>query len=754
MEQQSLNFTVDAKLLQELGERLVGKPAIALAELVKNAYDADAKFTEIVFDPDKDLKSKDYEKGEIIVRDDGHGMTFDEFRNFWMRIGTTHKSEKQKSPYFQRQMTGSKGVGRLSVQFLAHRLELKTVPQRKNESLPWIWAYVDWDDAVNAGDLTSATVVYEIRNDPPPFEYGTELRLEGLKQTWETDDLKSLAREIWWLQPPFRKEIRSLPSAEQFEIRFIGNEVAFEEFRQQIDAVLRIQMARILGTYHAGVTKVAIEFWQRGTKYETFRHEFTLSDIALSEYKDKVYSTKSNLNDAEFEIRIYKAEGKQPFGVSVDELREYLERFAGVHVYDGPFHLPYYGTPQNDWLGIESDHAHRKFISSLLPESLQEIFKNTERLRYLPTQRRIIGSVRINTTKEKNLQIQITRDRLIYSQAHEDLKNIVRYTMDLYAYHAARKAYDEKSQGGKIEKPSEVIRRIEDVLAKYKHDIPQHVYRPLENNLMQVTKSIETAVDAEKDVNLTNLSLLAPLATAGISALAIQHELRKQFGRLEDVIENLTSIHTSNRQLDSRIAQLAEDLQEWLERARTTNMLFDYMTGDTIKERQRYRARTVVENILAQMTFMSRGVDVDVKDLDASLYLPEASFAEWGAIMQNVFSNAFNAMLGSERRVLSISSSSNQKRHILLIQDTGKGVDLKRAEKLFEPFEREMEYEPERIRLGYGGTGLGLTIVRLLSNRIGCFARFVKPEDGFATAFALEWQEKVAQRPERATSRP
>lgn len=40
------NFTVDAALLRELGERLVGKPHIALAELVKNSYDADA--TEVV----------------------------------------------------------------------------------------------------------------------------------------------------------------------------------------------------------------------------------------------------------------------------------------------------------------------------------------------------------------------------------------------------------------------------------------------------------------------------------------------------------------------------------------------------------------------------------------------------------------------------------------------------------------------------------------------------------------------------------
>jgi signal transduction histidine kinase len=752
MQQQSLNFTVDARLLQELGERLVGKPHIALAELVKNAYDADATFVEIAFAPGKNLGGKQKGKGEIIVKDDGHGMTFDDFHNFWMRIGTTHKSEKQKSPYFQRQMTGSKGVGRLSVQFLAHRLEIKTVPKRQSGAVSWIWAYVDWDDAVNAGELTSATVVYEIRNDAPPFEQGTELRLDGLKQTWENDDLKDLAKEIWWLQPPFRKEFRSLSPSEQFQIRFVGNEDAFNEFQIQLDAVLNIQMARIVGVYDEGRTKIAIEFWQRGTKHETFKHEYTLSDVALPEYGGKTYDPDTNLHHAEFEIRIYKAEGKQSFGINVDELRDYLERFAGVHVYDGPFRLPYYGQAENDWLRIEYDHSQRALVSRLLPLAIQNTFKETERLRYLPTIRRMIGAVRMNTSEEKKLKIAITRDRLIESRAHEDLRVVVRYALDLYAYHAARRAFEGRSKTGKTEKPGDIIRKVEDVLSEYKHEIPPNIYRPLEKSLRQATKSIETVVETEKDTTLAKLSLLAPLATAGISALAIQHELRKQFGRLDSIIEDLKRIRTGDRREDERIERLVEDLQEWLGRARTTNMLFDYMTGDTIKERQRYRASSIVENVLKQMAFMSRGVSLEMSGLDSNLYLPEASFAEWGAILQNVFSNAFNAMLGVERRMLSISSRSVQKHHILLIQDTGKGVNLKKAERLFEPFEREMENDPERVRMGYGGTGLGLTIVKLLSDRIGCTARFVKPEEGFATAFALEWQEKIARRPERNVS--
>ncbi len=351
----SINFSVDAQLLKELGERLVGKPSTAVAELVKNAYDADATIAEIVFNPDRQVGARPEETGEIIVRDDGHGMTFDDFRAFWMRVGTTHKSDKRVSPNFERQMTGSKGVGRLSVQFLAHRLELTTVSNISNE--PWIWAYVDWDEAVQSGDLTKATVIYDVRTDPPPFAHGTELRLEWLKQTWDEKALRDLAREIWWLQSPFRKDLVSLPPAERFEIRFLGAEAAFREFREQVNAVLKIQMARVVGSYIDGRTKIAIEFWERGSRVETYQYEYCLDDIADPDYRGGRYFPDEKLKKARFEIRIYKAEGKQSFGISVDELRQYLERFSGVHVYDGPFRLPYYGSFENDWLKIEADHS-------------------------------------------------------------------------------------------------------------------------------------------------------------------------------------------------------------------------------------------------------------------------------------------------------------------------------------------------------------------------------------------------------------
>ena len=116
-ELQVIHFTVDSELLRELGERLVGRQYIALAELVKNSFDADATRVEIRIQDDS-----------IKVSDNGHGMTEEDFASRWMRVGSTHKIHEMTSPLLKRRLTGSKGVGRLAVQFLASELELTSVP--------------------------------------------------------------------------------------------------------------------------------------------------------------------------------------------------------------------------------------------------------------------------------------------------------------------------------------------------------------------------------------------------------------------------------------------------------------------------------------------------------------------------------------------------------------------------------------------------------------------------------------------------
>src|ERR1700724_1441479 len=99
-------FTVDTKLFRELGELLVGRESVALAELVKNAYDADAKEVRVYGE------NLDTPNGFIQITDDGIGMDEDDFEQGFLRIaGRMRTGERRRSIRFKRRYTGAKGLG-------------------------------------------------------------------------------------------------------------------------------------------------------------------------------------------------------------------------------------------------------------------------------------------------------------------------------------------------------------------------------------------------------------------------------------------------------------------------------------------------------------------------------------------------------------------------------------------------------------------------------------------------------------------
>jgi signal transduction histidine kinase len=716
-----LNFTIDSALLKELGERLVGRPHIALAELVKNGYDADARTVTIRLLPDQD---------RIEIQDDGHGMDFEEFRDFWMRIGTTHKDQKRASRDFKRPMTGSKGVGRLSVQFLASELRLHTVVKKSGGT--WLEAHLNWSEAVKAGDLTSAKVQYKRNPSNPPFEQGTLLILRGLKQRWTANNaIQSLAQELWWLQPPFRLIRERGEIDTSFHIEFESSEREFEKtFNKQMRAILNIWTARIVGKNENGHVNLAVQFDDGGPPQS---YEYEVKNLPHNSGK---YDPDYNLRNGGFEIRIFKLTHRQPQGIKVDDARKYFETHGGVHVYDGGFRLPYYGNPKNDWLGLEIAHSHRVFLSELLPKNFQANYAHTQRLRYLPTLERIFGVVNVNTSREPGLDIMITRDRLADGKAFADLSQMVRYALDLYAMEAARRAYEEDQKNSKA--LPQKFEQVEEVLEYYQPQIPEPVYKEIRKTVEEATKA---AASSESRVQ-EEMGLLGALATAGISAVAYQHELGKQFGTIQEIINRIEGIRTDDQQLEQSLESMARDLSRWVERARATNALFDYLAdAENTKIRQRFQALSVFKDIERQTRFFARGIEVDISGIDSELRLPEATLAEWGAIFQNVFTNAFTAMLDSEERLLQVNSRVQGRNREILVQDTGYGVDLRTADRLFQPFERASKISSARRALGYGGTGLGLTIVRLLADRIGCRVGFIEPEEGFSTTFSLSWRE-------------
>ena len=708
---ETMTFIVDSKLLRELGERLVGRQHIALGELIKNSYDADATTVEIEFGEGNG--------GTITVKDDGCGMTLKEFKDYWMRIGSAHKESWMHSQRFKRPLTGRKGIGRLAVQMLAEDLELITTSKKRKRQQLRI--SLCWADARDAGELTRAKVDYEIRDGD--FEPGTTVRLINLNHGWSQGDFRELALELWRLVPPFR----GFKSAEgPFEIDFKSyDEKAIEGFKGRMKAFLRNYEARVYGKNRNGSVRATLEY--HAEKPKTF--DYTLDDIPTLKALDE----KPQLIDGEFEIRIYRLRGRQRFGLLVDDVREYMHKHSGVHIYDSGFHMPYYGDPFNDWLGILSEHSRRLGGSALLPKGA----RTTDGLTFMPSLARVMGVVRIDTGIEPDLHMAITRDRLVETNSYVALREMIRYALHWYAMETKRRKRRKDHRKKEIEFEDSSVRfeKIGEVLEYYKPRIPHKVFEPL-------SEKIQDAVKSEDEAKRSRLSLMGAFATAGVSSLAYQHEIEKQLGSIEDVADEIGKMAKRSRSLRPELERMRGDLKAWSKRARSLNALFSHFqdTG-SFEVRERFKAKTVVEDVHDQVESLMRDCDVETDGLSEDLLLPRASMAEWISIFQNVMINAYNAMADSVAKTIEIMDRKVGDELEILIQDTGCGVDLEESEELFKPFMRKVEIPPEKMALGYGGTGIGLTIVRMISNRIGCKVSFAKPTEGYNTAFSLTWRE-------------
>lgn len=731
-ESEFFEFSVDAALLKELGERLVGKPHIALAELVKNAYDADATKVRITFEADA-----------IEIADNGDGMSRAEFKKFWMRVGTTHKQDSPVTPLYKRKVSGSKGVGRLSVQFLGNSLSLWSVSRISTSTA--FRAEVDWRKAQRSASLVkSGANVYRSYTSgilPDGFTHGTRLRIEGLNQSWGAEDLRDLARELWFLRPP-KPLGKDIDQKDTFDIELDG--AAEEErtaFDSQLDKVFQSWIAEIRGSVEGGRDKRSAAV------------TVTFSD---GQTDTKSYPLPCNaLDQASFHIRVYKLSGRQSGGISVGEARDYFRRFGGVHVYDQGFRLPFYGGEGEDWLRLEYDHSHRLMVSKLVPEEL----KGKGDLRDLPTNGRIFGIVRVSTSHERlaapetarekgaYLNVQVTRDRFIDNESMGDLRELVRWGLDYYAYLASAKKYRATTAGD-----AEPIRATEPVFAEIRQRLvdlraevsPQAAVR-LQRISSQVEELFHLELRREQRFHRERV-LLGALATAGMGAIALEHELGKELTALRAAIDSLSTAQGIPGL--AKIKKALESLTSRITDAR--KLLSPLMEPENRDHVAAMKVKPLVDGIVNDLRPLLRSMKVDTSDIDSELRLPAATRAAWTAILQNVIVNAINATIDTSSKQIKILTliepSGNQA--FLRVEDTGVGVDLNDANELFEPFERRLELSPDRKRLGLGGVGLGLTIVRMVAQSVQCDVRFVEPSDGMSTAFELSWKvEDASTRP-------
>jgi Histidine kinase-, DNA gyrase B-, and HSP90-like ATPase len=191
-------LSADPHLLTLLGDELIGNDRLAVFELVKNAYDADATKVTVelrLLGP----------RPMIRVLDNGSGMTEEVLTKSWMRLATGHKRDARvPSKIFGRMPLGEKGVGRLAVQKLGGKARLVT----RAAGSPEYVVEIVWKELIgSSSDLAGLVLSLQQADQPEVFPndgHGTLIEITDLNRAdWERRDLRTLRKLLTSLKSPF-----------------------------------------------------------------------------------------------------------------------------------------------------------------------------------------------------------------------------------------------------------------------------------------------------------------------------------------------------------------------------------------------------------------------------------------------------------------------------------------------------------------------------------------------------------------------
>lgn len=160
-----LILTFAGNVVKHLGVQMyAGRPVPAIAELISNAWDADANEVDITL-PLNEAWNTGNPDHCIKVEDTGNGMTWDMVRDAYLDVGRDRREEEKtdRSPG-GRLLQGRKGVGKLAGFGIADVLEIQTVHKANDPSIKekaLIWFKLDLADLSKIKHKPApATIIY------------------------------------------------------------------------------------------------------------------------------------------------------------------------------------------------------------------------------------------------------------------------------------------------------------------------------------------------------------------------------------------------------------------------------------------------------------------------------------------------------------------------------------------------------------------------------------------------------------------
>lgn len=436
-----MSFNPKSRLLLQLGDQLIKNEKVAISELVKNSYDACARYTTVkLLDVHTDKYST---KGQILIEDDGIGMDIDIIKSVWMEPGTNFKeiikekfndtTSEQKECF--RLPIGEKGIGRFGVHKLGYKIKLISKKKDSNE----IEVNINWLDFENDSYLSDETIEITERGLPLHFtnnKHGTYIQIENIRKQWSETDIRELYRSLQALTSPFNSD-------DDFVVDFTINEKGI------IDDLFDPLSLVDVNLWHFKCDIISNNEDKNKTQISNFEYKFKpYKKMDLTKIEGRIISQEDKyIEDDKFinyekEILLdgYKKilfepiplDGIGSFSIegyifdldtkTLDKsdikdrsgFRNYLKENGGVRVYRENLRVYDYGEQENDWLELDKSRVNDPTTS---------IGNN-----------QILAAINLNMQTSKKLIEKTNREGFVENQTYRDFKNIVKMVLDKIAF--------------------------------------------------------------------------------------------------------------------------------------------------------------------------------------------------------------------------------------------------------------------------------------------------------------------------------
>ena len=367
------NIKAKSHILSLLGDELIGSDSLAIFELVKNAYDADATKVKVSF------INLNQENQKIIIEDNGNGMFSNIIQDVWLTIGTDFKRGKNRkeSPLFNRVSFGNKGVGRLAVYKLAKKITLET--QARNDMFS-SRLEIDWPKLIDSKEFIQDLEVDVETIGEALFEdgHGTRIILNNLAtKIWTKKTLKDLVRKVNNIKNPFKQN-------PNFEIIIEANDYHDEWIKEVSDSIEILEDSLYQFNFEIyqdsnnpnGLVSVKFNYFFNPPKQtnllkreeEIIINEFHIGTLFKDIYEEKEvfhFLRNKDLNgigNFKGQFYVYNQNSnllKMNFGGQINAIKQFIKDNCGVKVFRDNIRVYNYGEPFDDWLGLDLDKIQR-----------------------------------------------------------------------------------------------------------------------------------------------------------------------------------------------------------------------------------------------------------------------------------------------------------------------------------------------------------------------------------------------------------